>query len=501
MDRTVKPLSELHSLDELGTELARRSRARGMFLFWRAQTRHLHRAVVRDGRAEGVTLTTRSGHGMQLVTPEGMTILGSRDDFAPHAAVELLDRLASLATHGPRLGLERVVLPDLPVVREHRLPPEHAHFGQIDASALTRRLIEIESELRGRVAAVQLQLSYRAELDAWRIFRSDGSDVLMAMPRCTLGVRATSRGDGSRHGVAATVFGCDPRLPWDETALVLFLRRAEIAARLADRLPHAPLHPAGSYPLVIDYGMAKGLAHEAFGHGAEADGFRSSILARDGRFRVGESVGAEHVSIIDEAIEGDHAWQPFSANGMPRRRVTLVNHGRLHEALADLWSAAAGGVAASGASRAESYHCAPLPRMSNIRIEVDSPLAAPGSFEDYGPEQVRELLAEAGVLRRHRHVVYLSGYCGGQVNTSSGDFVFHCRALYVLDDRGVTLHRPALFSGSMFGALRAVREGFGPLQLDSVGYCGKWGQSVPSSGGSHYFLALDPDPSVRLGGT
>mgnify|MGYP000234676090 CR=1 FL=1 len=50
----------------------------------------------------------------------------------------------------------------------------------------------------------------------------------------------------------------------------------------------------------------------------------------------------------------------------------------------------------------------------------------------------------------------------------------------------------------MFGALKAVREAFGPLRLDATGYCGKWGQNVPSSGGSHYFLVLEPDPAVRV---
>jgi TldD protein len=52
----------------------------------------------------------------------------------------------------------------------------------------------------------------------------------------------------------------------------------------------------------------------------------------------------------------------------------------------------------------------------------------------------------------------------------------------------------------MFGALQAIREGFGPLKLDAIGSCGKWGQNVPSSGGSHYFLVLDPTDGVRLGG-
>jgi TldD protein len=113
---------------------------------------------------------------------------------------------------------------------------------------------------------------------------------------------------------------------------------------------------------------------------------------------------------------------------------------------------------------------------------------------------VRDLLASAGVLDRHPAVVFLSGYGGGQVNTASGDFIFQCKAIYKISRDRIALYKPAAFAGSMFGALRSVREAFGPLRLDALGTCGKWGQSVPSSGGSHYFLVLDPDPSVRLGG-
>jgi len=74
------------------------------------------------------------------------------------------------------------------------------------------------------------------------------------------------------------------------------------------------------------------------------------------------------------------------------------------------------------------------------------------------------------------------------------------KAIYVLRENGIQMHKPAIFSGSMFGALHAVREAFGPLKLDALGHCGKWGQSVPSSGGSHYFLVLEPHETVRLGG-
>jgi TldD protein len=206
------------------------------------------------------------------------------------------------------------------------------------------------------------------------------------------------------------------------------------------------------------------------------------------------------VSIVDDTLPGDHAWQPFSPNGLPRLQTTIVDRGRLAEALTDPWSAAEAGMRVSGAERAESYRHAPVPRMSNIRIEVATPLPAPGSFEDYGPEEVRDLLAGAGVFRRHPKVVFLSGYSGGQANTATGDFVFNCKVLYDLSEQGIRPFRPAIFSGSMFGALQSIREAFGPLLLDALGTCGKWGQSVPSSGGSHWFLVLDPHPSVRIGG-
>jgi TldD protein len=346
-----------------------------------------------------------------------------------------------------------------------------------------------------------LRLAYGTDLDAWRVGRSDGTDVLYAMPRCVLRGAATTPSAGARHTVSTAVFSPDPRLLWDPDRIALFLRRADAAARLCLELPDAPTHPPGSFPLVIDYALAKGLAHEAFGHASEADAFRSSILAKDGRFRAGDEVGPAHVSIVDETLPGDHAWQPYSPNGLPRQRTTIVFRGRLHEALSDPWSAAEAGVAVTGAERAESYRHAPVPRMSNIRIEVEGAQPVPGTFEDHGPEQVRDLLAGAGVFRRHPRVVFLSGYSGGQVNTATGDFVFNCKALYALSEEGVALFRPAIFSGSMFGALQSIREAFGPLLLDALGTCGKWGQSVPSSGGSHWFLVLDPHPAVRIGGS
>jgi TldD protein len=435
-----------------------------------------------------------------VISPRGRTALASRDGFRPEPTLALLERAIAAARRAESLQENRAVLPALEPLCRRWLAADEAAFERICLDQVGRRLIELESEILAAAPGVQLSLSFRAEIDAWRIFRSDGTDVMFSIPRCVLGAQATSDGAGARHAVSTATFAPGPDAAWSERTLATFLRRSQWAARLARVLPDAPSHAAGSFPLVIDYALAKGLAHEAFGHAAEADGYRSSVLAREGRLRRGEVVGASHVSVIDEPLPGDHAWQPISANGVIRERAVIVDHGRLEDGLSDLWSAAPGGVRLTGAARAETFRNAPQPRMTNIRIEVDQPRPAPGAFEDYGPEQVRQLLADAGVLRRHPAVTYLSGYSGGQVNPATGDFVFNCRAIYRLGRDRIELHKPAIFSGSMFGALQSVREAFGPLQLDAIGTCGKWGQSVPSSGGSHFFLVLDPHPTVRLGG-
>ena len=87
------------------------------------------------------------------------------------------------------------------------------------------------------------------------------------------GGAGVSGDDGGRHGVGVARHAPSVERHWDESTVASFRTSAERAAELARRLPDAPVHPAGSFPFVIDYALAKGLAHEAFGHSSEADGF------------------------------------------------------------------------------------------------------------------------------------------------------------------------------------------------------------------------------------
>ena len=95
---------------------------------------------------------------------------------------------------------------------------------------LEEYLAELESEVRGQVSDVGLRISFQADLDAWRVLRSDGTDVLFAMPRCVLHLAATASGSGATHTVGASVSGPDPDLVWDTSKIEQFRLRAGHAA-------------------------------------------------------------------------------------------------------------------------------------------------------------------------------------------------------------------------------------------------------------------------------
>ncbi len=105
----------------------------------------------------------------------------------------------------------------------------------------------------------------------------------------------------------------------------------------------------------------------------------------------------------------------------------------------------------------------------------------------------------AGLLNGHAPTLYLAGQRGGQVSPITGDFVFNCVAIYDLTD-GAGPRQPATLSGKSLSALRSIVGALGDLQLDAPGQCVKLGQSVPTSGGSHAFVVLEPHPEVVVAG-
>ncbi len=495
------PELHLQSHTPLVHELLDYAEQHGAYLIARLQRGESRSLTVNNGVVEGVATTLSQGIGLQVFDRAGHTAFASTDRIERETAQQALRSALAGLRAAAGAGFERNdAVFDLEPEQAVAIGPSPFEIDHLTLEELQARALEVNREVIDMGSGLKVRTPFVINREEWRILRSDGTDVSYVLPRGYCYNTVTAQADGEVRTVSASLSRTGYEVLIDPQERDTLLRRSQRAADQAEQLLSAGRYPAGSYPIVMDYAMAKGLAHEAFGHAAETDGLRTSILGDGGRFRRGETMAAPIVRIVDEPLSGDHAYQPFSPNGLRRGPATILEEGVLREALADLFSARAAGVPVIDAARAQSYGNVPVPRMTNIRIELPDPLPLAGRYEDQRPEDVRAALLNAGFISAGRPVIYLSGYRGGQVSTAQGDFVFNCAALYELSVEGVRIFQPGIFSGQTSAALHAIRAGLGPLQLDAMGFCGKAGQSVPSSGGSHYFLLLDPHPSIVVGG-
>jgi TldD protein len=473
------------------------------FVIARAQEVRRREVIVADGRVEQSASILGRGLGAHFFDEDGRPGFASADGWEEAGAEQVRRRGVRSLELARRAGAQpsRAVF-DAEPARAIENPETAYPLAHLDLQEVARRALEVNAAVLGLRPGLRVRTRFFIEREEWRVVRSDGTDISFLIPRAAL-THFLALGSGGRVVTSiASRFGTSYEVLLDEGPVALSVRKAEHAAALLGELLEADDFAGGSHPIVMDHSLAKVLAHEAFGHASESDALRSSIMGRDGRFRAGEEVASPELSLVDEPIEGDYAWQPWSPNGVRRRRAEIIRDGVLREALVDLFSSDRAGVPVTGAGRAQSYGNVPLPRMSNIRIELRDPLPLDHDEETPPPaEAAREALLREGLLSDARpRVVYLTGFRGGQVNTTGGDFVFNCLALYELTRDGCTLHRPSIFSGSCLEALRSIRAGFGSLLLDSMGTCGKGGQGVPSCGGSHRLLFMEASPEVRLGG-
>lgn len=472
----------------------------GVYAIGRVQDVRERGFVASNGNLERQSAGQAAGLGVQVFSAEGLCGFAASDRIGPAEARELVRRAAELARASAPLDPERNRAVFALSPEPTRVWPRTG--AEIDATPMgeqSRVLLEVHREARDLAQGFSTRSGHAVVDEEWRIVRSDGTDVSFAMPRAHVRHEFTARSDDGAASGGCAVSGADARVLLDEEYAARLRLRAVRAIERARAVLDARPVASGSYKLVIDYALAKGLAHEAFGHAAETDGAETSILATGGRLRLGEAVAPPTVSIVDGPIPGDFAYQPVSANGIPRRTTQIIRDGVLSSGLGDLFSAEKAGSPITGAGRAESYRVRPLPRMSNIRIVVRDPLPLDRPFDELLPEDLRAALVAAGLIAPGERVLYLSGYRGGQVNPRLGDFVFNCGAIWDFTD-GVVARRPAAFSGKSLSALRAIVAGLGDLHLDAMGHCGKGGQSVPSSGGSHAFLVLERHPEVVIGG-
>jgi TldD protein len=473
------------------------ARARGLTLILRIQDFLERRLVVIDGGVERLRTSRVTGIGVHALTPDGSIGFASVDEVTPEAARMVMLRAGEMAEAARVIGTERTLAPfGLESAGRVRLAAPRTGSREIAAERLARQLVEAQEALTGFDLGPPrtVRTTLAAVDEAWRVVRSDGTDVSFATPRASLRHDLSVRLDGTVARAGATVSGVHSAAILTDQAVGRLTKRAVRATGDARLAAHAPAMASGAYRLVIRHALAKGLAHEAIGHLCESD-VDGSVLLRGGRLRRGERLARETVSVVDGPLTDEYVQQPWSANGILRQTVSLVKDGVLRAGLGDLFSAQLASMPITGACRVSGFRDRPTPRMTNIRIEVADAAPLGVDPDDLTPDDVMAALDRAGLLDRRVPTIYLSGYRGGMAQPRRGDFVFGTDAAFDLTEGGAP-RAPASFSGLAERALASIVAGIGPLCTDAIGACNKDGSSVSSSGGSHALLVLDPDPDL-----
>ncbi|QRN04253.1 metalloprotease TldD [Legionella sp. MW5194] len=237
--------------------------------------------------------------------------------------------------------------------------------------------------------------------------------------------------------------------------------------------------PAGTMPVVLGPGWPGVLLHEAVGHGLEGDFNRKGLSAFSGR--MGEQVAAKGVTVVDDGTLPDRRGSlSMDDEGTPTQCTTLIDDGRLVNYMQDKLNAKLMGMKPTGNCRRESYAHLPMPRMTNTYMLA-------------GQHDPAEIIASV------ERGLYAVNFGGGQVDITSGQFVFSASEAYLIENGRVT--RPvkgATLIGNGPDAMKKISMIGNDLALDrGVGVCGKDGQSVPVGVGQPT-LKID---ALTIGGT
>jgi TldD protein len=219
--------------------------------------------------------------------------------------------------------------------------------------------------------------------------------------------------------------------------------------------------PAGNMTVVLGPGWPGILLHEAIGHGLEGDFNRKGTSAFSGR--VGERVASDLCTVVDDGtLQGRRGSLSIDDEGTPTEKTVLIENGILKGYMQDKLNARLMGVRSTGNGRRESYASLPMPRMTNTYM-------LPGS---HNPEEI---------IKSVKKGLYAKNFAGGQVDITSGKFVFSASEAYLIENGKITRAiKGATLIGNGPDVLTKVSMVGNDLELDSgVGSCGKDGQSVP----------------------
>ncbi|MGN6590330.1 MAG: metalloprotease TldD [Sphingomicrobium sp.] len=423
-----------------------------------------------DGRLKTADYHTTSGFGLRGVSGE-TTAFAHASEISEAA----IDRAAAtLKLLDPRQG-DPAAAPARTNQAMYGADDPLSLIPFADKVALCQR---IDAAARARDPGVaQVSVSLAASWSVVDIVRADGFVASDVRPLVRLGVQIVAEQNGRRetghHGLGGRYLYDHL---FDETQ---WSRAIDIALAQALTNLESVAAPAGEMQVVLGPGWPGVLLHEAVGHGLEGDFNRKGTSAFSGR--IGERVAAAGVTVIDDgAMNQRRGSLTIDDEGTPTRRTTLIEDGILKGYLQDRLNARLMGMEPTGNGRRESFAHAPMPRMTN-------------TFMLGGQDDPDELVS------RVKDGIYARSFGGGQVDITSGKFVFSCTEAYRI--RGGKIAEPikgATLIGDGPTVLTRVKGIGNDLALDEgVGICGKAGQSIPAGVGQPTLL-ID---GLTVGGT
>ena len=428
--------------------------------------------VLEDSIIKGGSYNIDRGVGVRAMSGE-KTGFAYSDDILMPALEQAAHAARSISKQG---GQQQMVAWRREKGHELYLPVNPLDsLSEIEKVALLQRVDAFARQQDPRV--IQVSVSLAAEHDTILIMASDGHLAADVRPLVRLNVSVVVEQNGRREtGYAGGGGRFDYRYFIENDSAESYAREAVRQALVNLEAIDAP---AGTMPVVLGPGWPGVLLHEAVGHGLEGDFNRKGTSLFSGR--MGEQVVSPLCTIVDDGtLPNRRGSLNVDDEGVPTQCTTLIEKGILRNYMQDKRNARLMGTQSTGNGRRESYAHVPMPRMTNTYM-------LPGEST---PEEI---------IASVKKGIYAVNFGGGQVDITSGKFVFSASEAYLIENGKITAPvKGATLIGNGPEALTRVSMVGNDLQLDSgIGICGKEGQSVPVGVGQPT-LRVD---ALTVGGT
>lgn len=431
------------------------------FQYSRSEGWSLDEGIVKSG-----SFSIDQGVGVRAISGE-KTAFAYSDDISFAALRGAASAVRSIAAAGQSGALPQAQRKTV----SRCLYAESDPIASLSAQDKVQLLERLEALARAQDSrVVQVMASLSGEYEVMLVAGSDGRMAADIRPLVRVGLSVVIEENGKREQGSA---GGGGRFDYAYFTDAVLERYARDAVHQASVNLHAQAAPAGQMTVVLGSGWPGILLHEAVGHGLEGDFNRKGSSAFSGR--VGQRVAAKGVTVVDDGTLADRRGSlNIDDEGNPTQRTVLIEDGILQGYLQDSLNARLMGVAPTGNGRRESFASLPIPRMTNTMM-----LAG-----EHEPEEI---------IRSVKKGIYAANFGGGQVDITSGKFVFSMSEAYLIEEGKVTTPiKGATLIGNGPDALTRVSMIGNDMRLDpGVGTCGKEGQSVPVGVGQ---------PTLRIDG-